>query len=80
MIYIFYEFSDWRNSLFWWVSDIILKKDFNIELHIRDIIYSLIKNSFQNKSCGLRVIVYNEEELKLTLLKKSSYIIYQKSF
>ena len=79
---IFYEFSDWRNSLFWWVNDFLINQEYSefFNMNIKSVIYSLTKLNYDMKSCGLRFLTTNEHEnlLKETVLLKSHYIIYEK--
>lgn len=83
LFYIFFEFSDWRNSLFWWVGDFVVNtkcQDF-VLINMDSIIYTLVKINYDLKRCGLRFIVTPESQnlLKSTVLLKSHYIIYEKT-
>lgn len=81
--YIFYEYSDWRNSIFWWVNDFIINPSYfgYVDSNMQKIIYSLVKMNYQSGSCGLRFLAKsdNGSYLENTVLNKSHYIIYEKN-
>jgi GNAT superfamily N-acetyltransferase len=83
LFFIFYEFSDWRNSIFWWVNDFIINEQYSefFKINMKSIIYSLTKLNYEMKSCGLRFIVNLETEniLENSILLKSHYKIYEKT-
>ena len=82
MFFIFYEFSDWRNSIFWWVYDFLIDEEYSefFNLNKKSVIFSLVKLNHDLNSCGLRFIVPNNKENILvdTVLLKSHYIIFEK--
>lgn len=83
VFFIFYEFSDWRNSIFWWVNDFIIAEQYSefFKSNMKSVIYSLTKLNYELGSCGLRFIVNPESEkiLENSVLLKSHYVIYEKT-
>jgi ribosomal protein S18 acetylase RimI-like enzyme len=88
LIYIFYEFSDWRNSIFWWVYDFIVNEEYidYCKENFSNIIKTLTYHNIQENSCGLRFLVHPEKEFLFQnksnkeecVLHKGHYYIYEK--
>lgn len=83
LFFVFLEFSDWRNSLFWWVQDIWFNEDYRIVVddNLKHFINTLVRLNYFMKSCGIRFITKSKHEetiLKNTILGKSHYLIYEK--
>jgi hypothetical protein len=83
LFYIFYEYSDWRNSIFWWVYDLLVNIEYSeyCDANMEKFIFSLVKLNYDELSCGIRFITNSENQsfLENTVLNKSHYIIYEKN-
>jgi hypothetical protein len=80
----FYEYSDWRNSVFWWIYDCLINSDFKetFDSHSKYLINSLVKLNYQNKSCGIRFLANNNTQsiFSQSLLNISHYVVFEKNF
>ena len=68
---ITYEWSDWRNGVFWWIQSVYVKKEFRAKKIFSSLyhhIHSMAKE--QPNICGIRLYVEKENEL--------AHIIYEK--
>jgi len=83
LFYIFYEYSDWRNSIFWWVYDFIVNIEYSqyCDENVEKFIFTLVKLNYDESSCGIRFLTNSENQsfLEKTVLNKSHYIIYEKN-
>jgi GNAT superfamily N-acetyltransferase len=83
IFYIFYEYSDWRNSVFWWVNDVVAVKGKTdlIKENLKSLVLSLVKLNYEEKSCGLRFIVPVDlgNTFENIFLHKSHYEILERS-
>ena len=82
LVYIFFEYSDWRKSLFWWVYSLkvnVNHKDFVVQ-NMNTIIKSLIDIALKLNRCGLRIIANCQAENRWNNLciPRSHYLIFEK--
>jgi hypothetical protein len=81
---IFYEFSDWRDSFFWWVYEWIGNKEYFefIQNNINAIILSLINiNKTEEKlAAGLRFLISPQkiDIFEKSILQKAHFIVLEK--
>ena len=71
---ITYEWSDWRNGLFWWIQSVFVEPNFrrqNVFTSMYEHVTDLAK---QNKACGLRLYVEKENTQAQATYKKLNMI------
>lgn len=80
---ITYEWSDWRNSWFWWIQSVYLLPDFRGR-KIYSMLYEFVKNQAQERKdvCGFRLYVEKENVKAQKVYEKlgmeaSHYIMYE---
>lgn len=76
ILYIFYEPSDWRSNLIWWVYDFF----YCDEINSKELINTFIAYNENEKGCGVRFLVDKKEEelFNNTRALKSHYLIFSK--
>lgn len=79
---ITYEWSDWRNGVFWWIQSVYVKPDFRAQGVFRKLYDNAVDMAKQaGNVCGLRLYVEKEnerahyvyEQLGMTLTKYDMY-------
>lgn len=83
---ITYEWSDWRNGVFWWIQSVYVKKEFRAKKIFSSLyhhIHSMAKE--QPNICGIRLYVEKENELAHTIyeklgMKKTDYDLLEVDF
>lgn len=60
---ITYEWSDWRNGMFWWIQSVYVKKDARGRKIFSQLYEQAKKEALESAACGLRL--YVEEENKV---------------
>lgn len=82
---ITFEWSDWRNSWFWWIQSVYILPDYRGK-KIYSLLYSFVKNKAQNEGnvCGFRLYVehdnFNAQKVYEKLgMKSSHYLMYEES-
>ena len=83
---ITYEWSDWRNGVFWWIQSVYVKKEFRAKKIFSSLyhhIHSMAKG--QPNICGIRLYVEKENELAHTIyeklgMKKTDYDLLEVDF
>ena len=83
---ITYEWSDWRNAMFWWVQSVYVKPDFP-RRGLFAKMYSHVKQMASQKDnvCGLRLYVEHENHIaqktyKKLGMEKANYKFYEDLF
>lgn len=68
---ITYEWSDWRNGVFWWIQSVYVKPEFRAQ-KIFTTLYNYIVSLVQKegKVCGLRLYVEKHNERAHSVYKK----------
>jgi ribosomal protein S18 acetylase RimI-like enzyme len=54
---ITYEWSDWRNGLFWWIQSVYIHADFRRQGVYRQLHEFILTESKAQKACGIRLYV-----------------------
>ena len=68
---ITFEWSDWRNGVFWWIQSVYVRKEFRAQKIFRslyDKVVSMAKD--EGNVCGIRLYVEKENELAHDVYKK----------
>ncbi len=81
---ITYEWSDWRNGLFWWIQSVYVQKEFRKQgcyKAMYNYLVELIKT--KDKTAGLRLYVDKENSIAQRTytklgMKKTNYILFEK--
>ena len=83
---ITYEWSDWRNGVFWWIQSVYVKPEFRNQ-KIFTSLYKYIESSSKKEGnvCGLRLYVEKENENAHTVyaklnMKKTAYELLEVDF
>ena len=66
---ITYEWSDWRNGLFWWIQSVYIHPDFRRQGVYRQLHEFILNESKIQKACGIRLYVDRDN-----LSAKKTYI------
>jgi GNAT superfamily N-acetyltransferase len=66
---ITYEWSDWRNGLFWWIQSVYIHPDFRRKGIYRKLYGFILNESKKHQVCGIRLYVY-----KGNLPAKNTYL------
>tara|TARA_B100000945_G_scaffold274282_1_gene237620 strand:+ start:29 stop:481 length:453 start_codon:yes stop_codon:yes gene_type:complete len=68
---ITYEWSDWRNGMFWWIQSVYVKKEYRKQ-GVYKKMYSYIKDkALKDNSCtGIRLYVEQENKIAQSVYKK----------
>ncbi len=71
---ITYEWSDWRNGLFWWIQSVFVEPDFRRQ-SVFTSMYELVTDlAKQDNACGLRLYVEKENTQAQATYKKLDMI------
>lgn len=68
---ITFEWSDWRNGVFWWIQSVFVQKEFRAQKVFRslyDKVVSMAKG--EGNVCGIRLYVEKENERAHAVYKK----------
>ena len=68
---ITYEWSDWRNGVFWWIQSVYVKQEFRVQKVFTSLyrhVVTLAKE--EGNVCGLRLYVEKENERAHAVYKK----------
>lgn len=68
---ITYEWSDWRNGVFWWIQSVYVKKEFRAQKIFSSLyerVVTLAKN--EGNVCGLRLYAEKQNERAHAVYKK----------
>ena len=78
-----YEWSDWRNGLFWWIQSVYIKPEFRRRGVYRRL-YEFVKDmaSDEERVCGFRLYVEKENHTAQRTyeqlgMKESHYVMYE---
>ena len=81
-----YEWSDWRNGLFWWIQSVYVIPDWR-RMGVFRAMYDhiLVKARAEPRVCGIRLYVERENHRAQNVyqrmgLQSSSYIVYEQDF
>ena len=68
---ITYEWSDWRNGMFWWIQSVYVEKEYR-QQGVYKKMYSYIKDkALKDNSCtGIRLYVEQENKIAQSVYKK----------
>ena len=68
---ITYEWSDWRNGMFWWIQSVYVEKEYRKQ-GVYKKMYSYIKDkALKDNSCtGIRLYVEQENKIAQSVYKK----------
>lgn len=81
-----FEWSDWRNGLFWWIQSVYVHPDFRRLGVFRALYETVEKNAKTNPGvCGLRLYVEHENHAAQETYRKmgmieTHYLIYESEF
>lgn len=68
---ITYEWSDWRNGVFWWIQSVYVQKEFRAQRIFRTLFEHVIALSKeQGNVCGLRLYVEKDNHAAHAVYKK----------
>ncbi|MFA6457522.1 MAG: GNAT family N-acetyltransferase [Bacteroidota bacterium] len=68
---ITYEWSDWRNSVFWWIQSVYVKKEFRAQKVFRQLYEQTVTMAkSQGNVCGIRLYVEKENDVAHAVYKK----------
>jgi len=83
---ITFEWSDWRNGLFWWIQSVYVKPQFRRQGVFRHM-YQFIKEKAKadQRVCGLRLYVDNDNSTALDTykslgMKRTGYGLFEQEF
>jgi GNAT superfamily N-acetyltransferase len=57
---ITYEWSDWRNAIFWWIQSVYVLPDYRKTGVLRSIFEQIKSLAMESNVCGLRLYVYKD--------------------
>ncbi len=82
---ITYEWSDWRNCNFYWIQSVYVKKEYRKKGVFKALFEAVKKIAKENKACGLRLYVANDNENAKKVyekleMEKTYYEIYEYEF
>ncbi len=82
---ITYEWSDWRNGLFWWIQSVYIHPDFRLKGIYRKLYDFILHESKKHHVCGIRLYVDKSNlSAKKTYLKcgmeASHYDLFETDF
>jgi ribosomal protein S18 acetylase RimI-like enzyme len=81
-----YEWSDWRDALFWWIQSVYIKPEFrNQGVYRRLYEYVKEKASQETNICGLRLYVERDniraqKTYERVGMSRTPYMMYEESF
>ncbi len=68
---ITYEWSDWRNGVFWWIQSVYVKKEFRGQKVFRSLFDAVLRlANDQGNVCGLRLYAEKENNDAAAAYKK----------
>ncbi|MGC4097682.1 MAG: GNAT family N-acetyltransferase [Nitrospira sp.] len=83
---ITYEWSDWRNGLFWWIQSVYVVPDWR-RMGVFRTMYDhiLVKARAEPRVCGIRLYVERENHRAQTVYQRmgllpSPYVVYEQDF
>ena len=71
---ITYEWSDWRNGLFWWIQSVFVEPDFRRQSVFTSMYEQVSDLAKQDNACGLRLYVEKENTQAQATYKKLDMI------
>jgi len=79
---ITYEWSDWRNAIFWWVQSVYVLPDYRKIGVLRSIFEQIKSLAMESNVCGLRLYVYKDNNVAKKAyqslgMKESHYDFYE---
>ncbi|WP_455244001.1 GNAT family N-acetyltransferase [Petrachloros mirabilis] len=83
---ITYEWSDWRNGMFWWVQSVYVHPDWRRQGVYRRMYETILTRAKSRPGvCGIRLYVEQENHKAQTVYQRvglapSAYIVYEKDF
>ncbi|MBI5463523.1 MAG: GNAT family N-acetyltransferase [Ignavibacteriales bacterium] len=83
---ITYEWSDWRNGVFWWIQSVYVKEEFRAKKVFRSLYdHSLAMANEKGNVCGIRLYVEKENERAHAVYEKlgmsvTQYNLFEKDF
>lgn len=83
---ITYEWSDWRNGVFWWIQSVYVKEEFRAQKVFRSLYDRIIAMAHeQGNVCGVRLYVEKENERAHAVYEKlgmsvTQYDLLEKDF
>ncbi len=83
---ITYEWSDWRNGLFWWIQSVYVDPEWR-EKGVFSALYTYLKEKAQNdpEVCGLRLYVFHRNDIAQNVytelgMKRPGYNLFEVVF
>ncbi|MCK9409501.1 MAG: GNAT family N-acetyltransferase [Bacteroidetes bacterium] len=68
---ITYEWSDWRNGVFWWIQSVYVQREFRAQKVFRSLFeYVLLMAKEQGNVCGVRLYVEKDNAPALAVYQK----------
>lgn len=68
---ITYEWSDWRNGVFWWIQSVYVKPEFRAKKVFKTLYEHIVSTAAKEGNvCGLRLYVEKENERAYAVYKK----------
>ncbi len=58
-----YEWSDWRNGMFWWVQSVYVEKTFRGQKVFSNLYENMKEEALASGSCGIRLYVEEENRV-----------------
>ena len=82
---ITYEWSDWRNGLFWWIQSVYIIPDFRGKGIYKQLHSFILKESSKHSVCGIRLYVDKDNTNAKNVYKKcgmsmSHYDMFESDF
>ncbi len=82
---ITYEWSDWRNGMFWWLQSVYVRPDYRRRGVLRTLYENILQRAEQRGVCGVRLYVERNNELAQQAyrhlgLDKAVFDMYEKDF
>lgn len=83
---ITYEWSDWRNALFWWIQSVYVEQAWRRQGVFRSMHAKVIERAKADPGvCGVRLYVESENRIAQEVyrkvgLKPSSYAVFENDF
>ena len=83
---ITYEWSDWRNGLFWWIQSVYVKKEYRRKGVFRKMYNFIHEKAISDKKCtGIRLYVENNNSIAQKVytnlgMSKTYYKLFEEDF
>ena len=83
---ITYEWSDWRNGLFWWIQSVYVKKEYRRKGVFRKMYKFIHEKAISDKKCtGIRLYVENNNSVAQNVynnlgMVETHYKLFEKDF